>query len=275
VFCAIDHTRYRQFSSTRVVEEIKQVHDLFKTKVIAFQDDLFMRDKNRIRKIISKLRDLGLLGIIGFGVSLRADLIDEEGVELLKELNVMTVFMGIESGSLETLRFLKAGTLTVERIQQSPDLLHAHDIKVEGSFIIGSPRETRKELRATYDFIFRNFKEGKLTFTAVNLLTPYPGTRVWAYAKDRGLVDDLMDFTKLNLTLNKFDPYNCVYLNEVIPLPEFTKYIEIFEELHFNSSRRAYLHLSDSYDELYNRSRLDREKLKRFREESGCAEGAS
>jgi hypothetical protein len=61
----------------------------------------------------------------------------------------------------------------------------------------------------------------------------------------------------------------------VIPLPEFTKYIEIFEELHFNSCRRAYLHLSDSYDELYNRSRLDREKLKRFREESGCAEGAS
>jgi len=46
----------------------------------------------------------------------------------------------------------------------------------------------------TYNFIRRN----KVDIFDVYLLTPFPGTPIWEYAEERGLVHDEMDWDKLS-----------------------------------------------------------------------------
>ena len=51
-----------------------------------------------------------------------------------------------------------------------------------GSFIIGSPMEDKKDILTTLKFI----KKSKLDDFGLYVLTPFPGTPIWEYAKSRG-----------------------------------------------------------------------------------------
>lgn len=264
-FCATAGRKPRHFSTSRVVEEIALVHERYGASHIAFIDDLFLTAKARMVEIIEGLRSRGLLRKIAFAASIRADLIDEDLVALLKKLNVQSVYIGLESGSDRILHYLKSETVTVSQNQRALDLLAGSGIIVEGSFIIGSPREEEEDLRLTHDFILNNYKAGKLIFTSLKILTPYPGTKVWSYALERGLVSEHMDWTKLRGLLETFDPYNCIYLGEIIPLVEFVDYVDVFEEL--SRKIRNFRYFSSGSSDPGPASLLDRERLKRFKKE--------
>ncbi|MCL5037912.1 MAG: B12-binding domain-containing radical SAM protein [Chloroflexi bacterium] len=269
IFCALAHSGHRRFSADYVVREVMHVKERYNPDLIIFQDDLFMLNRKRLVEIAAGLKEKGIVKNTHFGVTLRADLIDEETVNLLNEMNAAIVYMGIESGSERILNYLKSGNLKLSQVEEALDMLHEKGIKVEGSFILGAPMETRDDLLATYKFILNKFQEGKLSFAGINLITPYPGSQVWEYAKKLGAVSENMDFSSLNLTLYTFDPYESVYLNEVIPLSEFVDYIDLFEEMHFNINRKVYNSLPEKSRKKYSGRRLDREKLKRFKEEKG------
>jgi len=269
IFCALAQTPHRRFSADYVMQEILLLKKDFNPNLIVFQDDLFMLNKTRIKEIISRMKETGVLSSTNFGVTLRADLVDEETVRLLKEMNTVIVYMGIESGSEKVLNYLKSGNLKLSQVENALELLSRSNIKVEGSFILGAPVETREDLLETYNFIFNHYQQGKLTFASINFLTPYPGGKIWEYAKQRGLVSEDMDFSRLELTLNHFNPYKSVYLNEHIPLPEFVDYVEIFEDLHFAINQKTYKNLKESSREKYLKLRLNRDLLRQFKEEMG------
>lgn len=231
-FCGMARSRYRKFPAEYVVAELIQMKEKYGLRAITFQDDLFVADKKRLKEIRDLIRKHGLEKELSFMVSLRADLIDRKTMELLKEMNVTNIFMGIESASEHVLKFLKNNTVTVKDIQKSIDLCHEFDIQLEGSFIIGSPMETLKDLKTTYDFIYDNYCEGKLDMIAIYTLTPFPGTKVWDIAKDRGLVTEDMDWSLLNLfTIADYNPQKCIHLCEHIPVDEFGYYVNIFKKL--------------------------------------------
>jgi len=268
VFCAVARTSHREFSAEYVAEELLYVKKTFNPPAISFHDDLFMMNQERLEQIIKTLRQKGFKRDTSFGLSLRANFITPESVKLLKELNVITVFIGIESGCEATLNYLKGGNLKLEQVNNALKLLRENNIMVEASFIIGAPPETRENLLETYNFILDHYQKGEITFLLTNLITPYPGSRIWEYAKQRGLVSDDMDFSRLNMALTSFDPYNCLYLNEKIPLTEFVDYIDIFEDLHFAVNKPRYQMIKESFDEIYVKRRLDRDRLKRFKDEN-------
>jgi len=233
-FCGLARSRYRSFPADYVVRELQEMKDTFQLRAITFQDDLFVADRKRLREIVGLIREKGLHAEMSFMVSLRADLIDEATMELLKEMNVTNIFMGIESASPTVLRFLKNRTVTVPDMQRAVDLCHTYGIQLEGSFILGSPMETMDDLKLTYDFIYDNYMAGKLDMIAIYMLTPFPGTKVWDYALSRGLVNDRMDWSRLNLfTIIDFNPARCLYLNEKIPLEEFSEKVDVFKNLLF------------------------------------------
>jgi len=271
VFCAVARTRHREFSAEYVAEELLYLKKTYNPKAISFHDDLFMMNQERLVEIISQLRKKGFKRDTGFGLSLRANFITPESVKLMKELNVITVFIGIESGCERGLNYLKGGNLKLEEVTRALKLLKENQIMVEGSFIIGNPQETRQDLLDTYNFIVDHYKAGELTFILTNLMTPYPGSRIWDYALQRGLVSPEMDFSRLNMALHSFDPYNCIYLNENIPLTEFVDYVDIFEDLHFSVNRPRYQLLKESFPDTFEKRRLDRERLRRFKDENSAA----
>ncbi len=211
VFCASSRywNKVRFFSPEYVFSEIERLSNESGAKMISFYDDLFVADKKRLHDIATLVEESGLAEKIKFTCSCRSNLVTEDIVADLKRMGVVSVGMGLESGNPRILYYLKGKTITVEDNRRAIELLTSAGIKANASFIIGSPDETEKEIMDTYDFI----RKSKLSFVDIYVLTPYPGTPVWDFAKSRGLVSDDMDWSKLNVNFD-VNHANAIILSE-------------------------------------------------------------
>lgn len=228
VFCSSSHfwKRIRFHSSGYVLKEIKLLVDKYNVQAIRLYDDLFTADKERLRKIVKGIKDAGIDKKVEFTCNCRANLMDEETCRLLKEMNVVFIFFGFESGSEKVLKFLKKGTVTVADNRRAADLCKKFDIKIGSGFMIGNPGETREDLMKTYEFI----REVPLDFVGVSITTPIPGTELWEIAKKDGIVTDDMDWEKLGTRPTKNLEEN-IYMNKEIERRDFVKIYGQFRKL--------------------------------------------
>lgn len=231
-FCASsafwEKTRF--FSAEYVVKEIEFLLTQFpELGHIAICDDLFIADLPRLKKIVHLMEEKGLCRKVSFSSSVRTNLINDELCLLLKRINVTVVGIGIESGSDRILKLLNKG-VSAETNQKAIDTLHKHGIDVRCSLIIGCPTELEEEVRSTYEFVLKNIKEKKISpQSAVNILSPMPGTKIWNDQVTNGLIDiQNMDWQRLavfasyrNSNIEDFDQWllhrrnnNSVYLAE-------------------------------------------------------------
>ncbi len=211
VFCASSRywNQVRFFSPEYVFSELERLSKESGAKMISFYDDLFVADKKRLHDIATLVEKSGLAKKIKFTCSCRSNLVTEDIVADLKRMGVVSVGMGLESGNSRILYYLKGKTVTTEDNRRAIELLTSAGIKANASFIIGSPDETEKEIMDTYDFI----RKSKLSFIDIYVLTPYPGTPVWDFAKSRDLVSDDMDWSKLNVNFD-VNHANAIILSE-------------------------------------------------------------
>jgi anaerobic magnesium-protoporphyrin IX monomethyl ester cyclase len=184
-------------SAERVVAEISELA-ANGSRMISFYDDLFIADKARLRKIGDLIVERELNKKVVFTCSCRANLVTEEVVRLLKRMNVVSVGMGLESGSDRTLAYLK-GAVTVRDNAAAINALKGAGIQANASFVIGAPYETQAEIMETYHFI----RSSRLDFVDAYVLTPLPGTPIWEFAEQRGLVSNDMDWSRLDVNFER------------------------------------------------------------------------
>lgn len=194
-FCASSRfwNKVRLFSAEYVVKEIGELYEKYNVRIISFFDDLFIISPQRIAEITELLSRDGLLGKIKFTCSCRANLVNEGVAKLLKKMGVVSVGLGLESGSERVLKYLKGDSTSIEQNRNAVKVFKKYGITVNASFVIGSPDETMAEMMETYNFI----KNNPLDLVDIYVLMPFPGTPVWDYAKQRGLVSDNMDWSSL------------------------------------------------------------------------------
>lgn len=195
-FCASSRfwNKVRFFSAEYVVSEIQCLYEQYNVKRISFYDDLFPSNVERVRQIVTLLKQRDLLGKVDFTCAIRANRVNEEIISLLKKMGFISISIGLESGCEATLAYLK-GNVSVRQNENAVKTIQKYNIPLRCSFVIGSPAETEEDIIETLDFIRRN---QPMEFD-VYVLTPFPGTPVWDYAKSRGLVTDHMDWDSLNV----------------------------------------------------------------------------
>ncbi|HPZ10536.1 MAG TPA: radical SAM protein, partial [Candidatus Eremiobacteraeota bacterium] len=147
---------------------------------------------------------------------IRADLFTEEICKILKEMNVTRVLLGAESGSDKILKYYRKGQ-TVQDNQRVIDLCFHYGIELTASFIIGAPVETEEDLLETYNFIKKN--SSKFWNVHIDPLDPLPGTEIWNYARNKGLVSDFDEDIK------------CLKLSEYIKEEKFIECLKAFDYL--------------------------------------------
>ena len=226
VFCA--SSRFwnitRIFSAKYVVAEVKDLYENYGVREINFWDDLFIVSKDRIKEIISLLRQEKLLGKIIFGCAVRSNLIDESMARLLQKMNVKFVSMGLESGNERVLNYLKGTNINIKDHARAIRIFKKYGIEPSASFIIGSPNETREEILQTLEFIRASKQRG----FGVYVLTPLPGTPIWDYAKEKKLVNEKMDWSRLDVEFeNNHD--RAIILSEKLSRGELYKLFRLFE----------------------------------------------
>ncbi|MFA5303292.1 MAG: radical SAM protein [Candidatus Nanoarchaeia archaeon] len=186
IFCAASKLwkNIRFHSAEYVVNEIKELITKYKVKNIKFHDDLFIANKARIKEIARLMKKEKLTGKVEFDVSARANLITDELCILLKKMNVKSIFMGLESGSPKILKYLKGDSVSIQDNIRAIKTIKKHGFKCTGSFIIGTPLDTKETILDTLRFI----KKVKLDNFDVFVLIPMPGTSMWDYAQKNGLI---------------------------------------------------------------------------------------
>ncbi len=210
--------KVRFHSPQRVGDEVKYLVENYGVTHIQIWDDLFTINRSRLREIARLLKEEGLTSKVKFNCQPRADLVDDELCEILKDLGVQIVLFGFESGNDRILQLLKGGAVTVEQNRQALLTCRKHGLKVQGSVIFGSPTETLAEMEDTLEFLRFAMKNGAhRVWTFV--LTPFPATKIWEIAKGRGKVSDDMGWDILSLN----DPEHPLLLDETVSVEDFKK----------------------------------------------------
>ncbi len=242
VFCASSRfwTKTRFASAQYVAEEIKELYYNYGAKLISFYDDLFIVNRQRLSDLVEILVSDGLLGKVRFSCSARANLIDDGIIKLLKELGVVSVALGLESGHPRTLKYLKGPSVTVNDNASAVKTLDKNGIAPNAAFVIGSPTETKEEIMATYDFIksvpLRNFN--------VYIMTPFPGTPIWDEAIEQGLLNKDFDQWEVLDTVH-FSKYykKAVIVSRELSREELHRIYKVFQRLRYRVFlKNAYRH---------------------------------
>ncbi len=106
--------------------------------------------------------------------------IKSETLELLKELNCFSVYIGIDGiTNLELRRIKKDYSST--RLVVALDLLKKYDFNLEVGFVLGKEGETKISLNNTVKFarLIINIFKNRIIVIQGNILIPYPGSAIF------------------------------------------------------------------------------------------------
>lgn len=172
---------WRGRSPKNVLEEIKLLREKYGVKEIEFLDDTFTLNKKRTKAICDLIRKEKI--DISWSCSSRVDTINEELARELKEAGCHSIYLGIESGSQRSLNFLKKG-ISPEQAKKAVAVLKKLKLNTVSTFIVGIPGETVKAIEKTIKFA----KKLAPTFAQFTMLTPYPGTEIYEFARRNNLL---------------------------------------------------------------------------------------
>lgn len=106
----------------------------------------------------------------------RADEVDYERISILRRLNVVSVFIGYESGSDRMLRSMHKFTTCAQNVEATK-LLKAHGIDVIcAGFVLGAEGETEETLQETCEFVRELKAIGNTDTLLASPLIPIPGS---------------------------------------------------------------------------------------------------
>jgi len=183
----------RRRSVDNVIEEIRQVAADYNLKRVHFEDDTFNIDKQWIREFVAKYPK------IPFKYNLRADLVDEEIIKLLKEANCLSVTFAIEAGNNRIRNEILKRNMTKEQIINCAKLLKKYKIRFITENILANPTSTLSNDVETLDLNLVCQPD----YPTVSLLQPYPQTEILRIAVENNQfseknIDKIKSFFKIS-----------------------------------------------------------------------------
>jgi radical SAM superfamily enzyme YgiQ (UPF0313 family) len=204
-FCSVhtffqDKVRFK--SAERLVEELSKIEE----KVVFFSDDNFFIHVPRAQEMAALIKDNKIKK--RYYVQSRSDIIVKhpELIAMWKEVGLSGAFIGFEKIDEEGLKSVNKQN-TVENNEKALEILNSHGMSVVAAFIV-DPDETREGFARLRRYVDRL----QLKTTQFTVLTPLPGTELFAQMKERIV-------TKKH---ELFDGFHAV-LPTKLPLPDFYK----------------------------------------------------
>lgn len=183
IFCDRPHLgkTFRYRSAGSVVDEMEDctnrgIHEIF------LYDDTFTINRQRVFDIRDEIKRRRL--DVQWDVRARANTLDAEVVEAMKEAGVARIHIGVESASPRILKILKKG-ITVEQAHDAFDLCRKFGITSLAYFMLGNPTETQEDIDMTMRFIRRCHAD----YAHISITTPFPGTELYRIGMEQGLFE--------------------------------------------------------------------------------------
>jgi anaerobic magnesium-protoporphyrin IX monomethyl ester cyclase len=202
-FCAssaMHGHKLRLRSAENVVDEMEHLVNDHDIEMIAFMDDTFTINKNRVYEICETIKDRGLDNY--WGCTARVDTISEELLKTMKDAGCITMFLGVESSDQQVLNQLNKNT-NINRIKKTFELTKKYGMRTIASVVLGMPGDTKRSIKSTIKFV----KTLEPSYAVFSLATPYPGTEFYLKAASENLIkiNDWSKYTLLSPVLETVD----------------------------------------------------------------------
>jgi len=172
--------KWRALEPDDIVDEIEEIVNVHGFNGIAFLDDNFTMQPERVREICSRIVHRGL--DVYWWCFSRADTVlrHEDMVAEMARAGARYIFMGFESRSSVVLDHYRK-KITPDMAKEAVKLLKCYGISTHASFIIGDIHETEEMIMDTIRYASEIDPEA----VQFSILTPYPGTRLFEEVKER------------------------------------------------------------------------------------------
>lgn len=178
-FC---HVRARKPED--VVEEMRHVSRMYKVREFRFEDCAFTADPARAKQVCALL--LKRLPGVVWNCDVRADTASDALFFAMKEAGCRRVFIGVETGSQKMLGALGANkAIRLDQVRNAVKLAKKHGLRVNCSFVLGLPGETRETAGESLDFAL----ELDPDYAMFAVLMPVVGSRIFDQAVEEGKIN--------------------------------------------------------------------------------------
>jgi radical SAM superfamily enzyme YgiQ (UPF0313 family) len=141
-------------------------------QVLDVLDDTFTVNWRRTKRFCALLK--ASRAQFTMQVKSRVDFIREEVICALSEAGCTAIHIGVESADQAVLDSISKG-ITLEQVYSTIELMVKYGMRVNASFMIGHPSDTRESIERT---LILASVINDLGVSAVSFATPFPGTRL-------------------------------------------------------------------------------------------------
>ncbi|MDD4979800.1 MAG: radical SAM protein [Candidatus Omnitrophica bacterium] len=188
-FCYRMDTGFRSRSSKGIIDEIMFLKRMYGITYIAFSDELLMSSKERTMRLCEDfIRDnVG----VKWSCNGRLNYATPEVLNLMKRAGCVFINYGIEAMDNDVLKNMHKG-LTTDQIIRGVEATLKSGISPGLNIIFGNIGDNQETLKKGVEFLLK-YSDGAQMRT-IRPVTPYPGSPLYYYAIEKGLIKDCEDF---------------------------------------------------------------------------------
>jgi len=174
-------------SAKNILDEMELLVNKYGIKEIYIFDETFTVDKKRVLDVCNGINDRKIK--VSWSCNSRVNTLDDEMLKCMKSSGCWNILFGVESGSQELLDNIHKG-IKIDEIKNAFKLTKVNGISASASFMIGLPGETWETVEKTLQLAL----EIEPDFCQFVITTPYPGTRLYDYVKEKKYLIKDYDF---------------------------------------------------------------------------------
>ena len=188
-FCYRMDEGLRLRKNEAIIEEIELLQKDYRITYIEFEDELLMSSIQRVESLCSDFIRAGLN--IRWSCNGRLNYARPDLLRLMKEAGCVFINYGIEAMDDQILRNMNKA-LTTEQIIQGIEATLNVGISPGYNIIFGNIGENRDTLENGVQFLLKY--DDCTQMRTIRPVTPYPGSQLYYYAIEKGLLKDCRDF---------------------------------------------------------------------------------
>ncbi|MBA4349521.1 MAG: B12-binding domain-containing radical SAM protein [Thermodesulfovibrio sp.] len=231
-FCQRLEKSIRFRSVENIIDELKKYITDYRINFVVFWDELFMFSEKRVAELTEGILKANIK--INYWCTGRLNIVNQRILRMLKESGCAYIDYGIEQFDNVALQKMNKKQ-TEEQIVRGIELTKKEGILVGFNIIFGNLGDNRDTLKKSVDLLKKYNDYGQLR--VIRPVTPYPGSPLYDYAIEKGLLTGPEDF------YNKHKNVEILTANFTdIPDDEFHK---LMFEANRNIIKDYYNHLID------------------------------
>lgn len=188
-FCYRLDKGFRPRSAQSIIDEVRFLKRTYNIQYINFSDELLMSSRNRTLELCQAFIDADLR--IKWSCNGRLNFADIDVLEKMKEAGCVFINYGIESLDEATLKVMHKA-LTRKIIIRGIENTLSVGISPGLNIIYGNIDEPLEAIDADVEFLLKYDDHAQLR--TIRPVTPYPGSELFDYAVEHGLLQGTADF---------------------------------------------------------------------------------